>query len=245
MEQRDGAPDPEFWGGPHRDDASDIPRRPRPTPYRRPFVLRVLRLPELLFSRRDRGARPKTGPSARRSASADRGNRRTRPIAAAVLLGTLALGWLAAGHRSRAAGSNPPAALPASVSTTLPASSSAVERACGRPATEAPEVHCTLDGVRLDVRKYRPGTAAAAYRRASGVAARPHTGPPACERGEPDERAWSLPAAPSVAVGRYRCSLQNGRAAMWWTRGDRLLHAVGADADLAALFAWWRAHPID
>jgi hypothetical protein len=102
-----------------------------------------------------------------------------------------------------------------------------------------------LDGVRLDVRKYPPGTAAAAYRRASGIAAKPHTGPPACERGAADERAWSEPVAPAIAVGRYRCSIENGRAAMWWTRGDRLAHAVAADDDLAALFGWWRAHPAE
>jgi hypothetical protein len=66
---------------------------------------------------------------------------------------------------------------------------------------------------------------------------------PACDRGASDERAWSLAAEPGVAVGRYRCSIEHGRAAMWWTRGDRLTHAVASDGDLAALFAWWRAHP--
>jgi hypothetical protein len=30
---------------------------------------------------------------------------------------------------------------------------------------------------------------------------------------------------------------------MWWTHGDRLLHVLSNDADLAKLFSWWRAHP--
>jgi len=107
------------------------------------------------------------------------------------------------------------------------------------------DAHCVLDGVTLEIRRYAPGTAAAAYRRATGVTETPHEGPPACERGVPDERAWADGAAPGVAVGRYRCTIENGRAVMWWTRGDRLAHAVAANGDLAALFAWWRVHPTE
>jgi hypothetical protein len=113
---------------------------------------------------------------------------------------------------------------------------------CAPRATDSTGATC-VDGVQLDVRTYAPGTAGAAYRRATGVAALPHVGPPACERGAPDERAWSLPTEPGVAIGRYRCAFVRGRAVMWWTRGDRLAHAVAADGDLAALFSWWRAHP--
>lgn len=101
-----------------------------------------------------------------------------------------------------------------------------------------------LDGVAVDVRTYPPGTAAAAYRTATKVAAVPHAGPPACGNGAADERAWSEAAAPDVAVGRYRCAIERGHAAMWWTHGDRLTHAVAGDGDLAALFAWWRTHPV-
>jgi hypothetical protein len=168
---------------------------------------------------------------------------RARPVAAAALIAVLALAWLAAGHRSRAAGSNAaaaPASLPASEAASPPAP---VGGRCASPANSKADVHCTVDGVRLVVRTYPPGTAAAAYRRATSVAARPHTGPAACAHGEPDERAWSRPDAPTIAVGRYRCVLERGRAAMWWTRGDRVSHAVAANNDLAALFAWWRDHP--
>jgi hypothetical protein len=105
------------------------------------------------------------------------------------------------------------------------------------------EVRCVIDGVELDVRLYAPGTAAEAYSRAAGALARPASGAPACARGLPDERSWSQASSPSVAIGRYRCRLEQGRAAMWWTRGERLAHALGPNGDLAALFAWWRAHP--
>jgi hypothetical protein len=245
MEQRDLASDLEFWGGRGRDDASGSPRRPRPSPHRRPFVFRVLRVPDrwVLRTHRSYGSKarlPGRPPSPRR----DRSVRRTRPIAAAVLIAALTGGWLAAGHRSRAAGSSASPATPFSAPGNQPVSST-VTAGCAARTTEPGAVHCVLDGVRLDVRAYPPGTAAAAYRRASGVGARPHTGPPACERGTPDERAWSEPGAPAIAVGRYRCALENGRAAMWWTRGDRLAHAVAANRDLAALFTWWRSHPAE
>jgi hypothetical protein len=204
----------------------------------------VLRLPDLRIPRRRRRSAAEKRRRARPAARADR-SPRARPIAAAVLIAALTVGWLAAGHRSRAAGSSAPVT-PSSTATPPASSNAPADRICA-PASGAGEgeVRCVLDGVRVDIRTYPPGTGAAAYRRASGVAARPHDGPPACARGEPDERAWSDPAAPTVAVGRYRCVLEAGRAAMWWTRGDRLAHAVSADSDLAALFAWWRTHPAE
>ena len=106
-----------------------------------------------------------------------------------------------------------------------------------------PVVHCEIDDVSLDIRLYSPGTGAAAYYAATGVEPAPGSGPATCAQGEPEERAWSLPSAPRVAVGRYRCTLELGHAAMWWTRGDRVSHAVASDDDLAALFTWWRTHP--
>jgi hypothetical protein len=220
MEQRDLSSTGDFWGDGGGTDAPSNLRRPRASAYRRPFALRVLRVPDRWIPGSGAGSRSRNRQRSRPSARADRSAGRTRPVAAAVLLAALTLAWLAAGHRSRAAGSNAAPAAPSSV-----------------PASRSPE------RVRLDVRSYPPGTGAAAYRRATGVAATPHTGPAACARGAPEERSWSRPGAPTIAVGRYRCVLEHGRAAMWWTRGDRVSHAVAANGDLAALFAWWRAHP--
>ena len=77
-------------------------------------------------------------------------------------------------------------------------------------------------------------------RRARRGAAR--SGPPA-----------STVAFPTSAPGRFRiaepprravtAAASSTHAAMWWTHGDRLVHAVGPDGDLAGLFSWWRAHP--
>ena len=76
----------------------------------------------------------------------------------------------------------------------------------------------------------------------SGATIAARAGPPACARGQPDERAWSRPETPDAISGRYRCRLEAGRAAIWWTDEHGLLaHAVASDGDLAALFAWWRA----
>ena len=100
-----------------------------------------------------------------------------------------------------------------------------------------------IDGIDLDVRLYAPGTLAAAYRRVAGADAAARSGSPACARGVPDERAWSSAALPRAGLGRYRCLFEGERAAMWWTRGVRLEHAVARDGDLAALFSWWRTHP--
>jgi hypothetical protein len=253
MPRPDLPPDPDFWGGRNHNDAGRVPRRNR-APYRRPLVLRFLRLPAERFSpwlRHSvgswRGA-ARTGPRQHRTGPRrHRTGTRARPIAAAVLLGALTLAWLGAGHRSRASGSGVGAGasgVQASAPAAVASSTAPGRHECAARSTEPTAATC-VDAVYLDVHTYPPGTAGAAYRRATGVAAVRRVGPPTCERGTPDERAWSLPTEPGVAVGRYRCAIVRGRAVMWWTRGDRLAHAVAADADLAALFSWWRAHPAE
>jgi hypothetical protein len=182
-------------------------------------------------------------------------------VAAALLLAGLAAAWLFVSHRSHAAaeaeqpaasipvaivdGTVPVLRAPAPSAPTLPRSTTVVPRSadCRGLSTTHTAVRCTLDGIDLEVRLYAPGTAAEAYTIAAGAVARPASGAPACALGAPDERSWSGGSSPDVAIGRYRCRLEQGRAAMWWTRGDRLAHALAPNGDLAALFAWWRAHP--
>jgi hypothetical protein len=142
-----------------------------------------------------------------------------------VFVGLLALGCIAATRVNGAA----PVAPTATVPTT--ASESA-----------APERRAIPGGT---VVLSHPGDLERAYRAAvgpdDGVGAR---GAPTCERGQPDERAWSAPGAPGVVVGRYACRhTATGAAEMWWTDGDAglLAHATREDGDLAALFAWWRS----
>jgi hypothetical protein len=212
--ERERASNRDFWSGRGAGESTEVPRRPV-HPYRR----RLLHVPSMPRVRR--------GP-ARRG--------RGRPVAAAVLLATLTFAWLGAGHPSRGTASGAMPTAPTSVDADAGA-------ACAGLSPDRPEVRCVLDGVDLVIRLYRPGTAAAAYRRASGVDAAAHSGPPTCERGAPDERAWSEPTAPHVIVGRYRCVIENGRAAMWWTRGNRVAHAVASGRDLRSLFAWWRRNP--
>src|SRR5262245_29521756 len=148
MERRDLDADASFRGG--RGQASNPPRARRPA-YPRPFVFRVLRVPDRWIPR-----------SPRPAARADRSVRRTRPIAAAVLLGALTTGWLVVGHRSRAAEIGRAPAPPASAPAADRAPSTVLVRgSCPRRIGEGEAVHCTLDGVRLEVREYPPGTAAA------------------------------------------------------------------------------------
>jgi hypothetical protein len=249
----------EFWSGrPRAEDAVD-PARPARSFGRRSGAWRALRMPALRFSRRRRPTftRPSfTRPSFTRPALRLPDAARLRPIAAAVMLAGLAAAWLVVGHRSHASAGAEPTPRPPVPSSPAPTTSSApalgvevppiVARRtpdCRGLSESQPEVSCVVDRVELDLRLFAPGTAAEAYTRAAGAVARPGTGPPACDRGVPDERSWSETSAPAVAVGRYRCRFEHGRAAMWWTRRDRLAHAIGPDHDLAALFAWWRAHP--
>jgi hypothetical protein len=97
-------------------------------------------------------------------------------------------------------------------------------------------------GVRVDAWRLPLLEAVVRYRTESGATIAARTGAPACARGQPDERAWSRPETPDAISGRYRCRLEGGRAAIWWTDEHGLLaHAVASDGDLAALFDWWRA----
>jgi hypothetical protein len=236
VERSDLASNLEFWSGRARNGgAGEDPRRRRPSRRRR--LLRRPPFPCPSFLRRsDRGTQ------ARRA--------RSRPVAAGALLAGLTAAWLVAGHRSHAPASAdaasgivapssaPPSTFP-TTTTTVPVSGN-----CGGLSPARREVRCVIDGVDLDVRVFGSGSVAGAYRRAAGVTATAaRSGLPACARGVPDERAWSTAASPDAAVGRYRCRFEGERAAMWWTRGDRLLHAVASDGDLAGLFSWWRAHP--
>jgi hypothetical protein len=245
MERRDLASNLEFWSGRARNGgAGEDPQRRRPSPRRRllhgPAFLRPSSLrPSSLRPSSLRGA--ERGTRARRAGS--------RPVAAGALLAGLTAAWLVAGHRSHAPASAaaaagvvaPPSAPPSTLPTTTTVP---VSRTCGGLSSARREVRCVIDGVDLDVRVFGSGSVAGAYRRAAGVTATAaRSGLPACARGVPDERAWSTAASPDAAVGRYRCRFEGGRAAMWWTRGDRLVHAVASDGDLAGLFSWWRAHP--
>lgn len=80
-------------------------------------------------------------------------------------------------------------------------------------------------------------------------------GPPACAHGAAEERAWSTAGAPTVPVGRYRCSITGGRARIVWTServdvggvaglGVAVLGiATRADTDLRSLYRWWATVP--
>jgi hypothetical protein len=106
---------------------------------------------------------------------------------------------------------------------------------------------CSVAGIDVDYRIMRPESVSAAYRSAVGshsVSPGPGRAAPACARGGEEERAWSRPATPGRAAGRYACRVEQGRAAMWWTVDDRglLAHVIATDADLTSLFRWWESH---
>src|SRR5262249_35635206 len=99
-----------------------------------------------------------------------------------------------------------------------------------------PEVTCVIDRVRVDARLVGKASVLDAYTGAVGARPAARRGPPACATGHDDERAWSRPVAPTLVVGRYRCRLEGGRAAIWWTDDHGVLaHAVAADHDLSQL----------
>lgn len=248
----------EFWSGRRHSETADSGDGPARLP--RSFRRRSFRGPAFSFPRLHlpalpaRFTRPGGGPG--RDPANPRG--RARPIAAAALLAALTAGWLVVGHRSHAsaaADAAPTSTVPtrpttpptSSVPKTTPPTRSptTIPRTadCHGLAVARPEVRCVVAGVDLDVRRFAPATVAAADVRATGAEAKPRTGPPACAAGHADERSWSISSAPDAAVGRYRCRFESGRAAMWWTQDGRLFHATTHDGDLAALFAWWRAHP--
>jgi hypothetical protein len=239
MAERDPRTNLEFWSD--RARAGDhVPRRSQ-KPYRRsrldrlPFRVPTLRLPALRI------------PAFR-----------ARPVAAGLLLAGLAGAWLVVGRESHGSAAvvppvvAPPSAVVATtVSSSLPIAPprNAIAHAvvttvrCTGLSVVRPHVRCTADGFIEEVALYTSATVGPAFRKIAGGAAKPHSGPAACATGQPDERAWSLASAPRQAVGRYLCRLEGGRAAMWWTHGDRLWHALTNDADLATLFSQWSEHP--
>ncbi len=194
---------------------------------------------------------------------------KARPIAAAALLAGLTLAWLFVGHQSHGSAAptaltartaTVPASVPASTvgstatSSTSPASPVADALAavavrtdkCAGLSTKRPHLRCIVDGAIMEVALYTKGTVGAAFRRIAGTPVPARSGPAACAADEPDERSWSAASAPQNAIGRYVCRIEASRAAIWWTRGDRLLHVEAGDPhdpDLAKLFSWWLAHP--
>jgi hypothetical protein len=159
--------------------------------------------------------------------------RRARVGAAAGLVTALAVGWIATarvGHR------NEPA---------VPVSAATSPVRCHEPTWRFPSVHCSFDGVEIDYRLIVAVPVGPVYLDAIGsTRRRSESGRPDCAHGAEDERSWSWPSQPRRVAGRFACRREHGRAAMWWTVADRgvLAHAVGADADLASLFAWWLSH---
>ncbi len=155
--------------------------------------------------------------------------RRLGVVAAGTVVGALVLAVLVTGRFGGEPGSEP-ASPPRAVATTA------------APPAPEPVARSTVDGIDVEVRE--PAELDAAYRAVApddGVAA---VGPARCAQGAAEERAWSRPELPDRAAGRYRCAVVDSHASMWWTVDDRGLlgHAVAADGDLAALFAWWLAH---
>jgi hypothetical protein len=183
---------------------------------------------------------------------------RLRLVAAVALVATLAAAWLVVGR-----GGHPSAPVALGASGTGSPSWKVASTAGPRPPTAAlrshladagrcvdqtgtiPAVRCAIGGV--DVEFELVGSAvAAAYRRATGVAPRPHTGTPACATGRPEERSWARATAPTRVIGRYTCEIARGHAEMWWSDDHGILaHAVAPDTDLAALFTWWLRHPTE
>jgi hypothetical protein len=175
------------------------------------------------------------------------------------LLVALAATWLVT--QRRASGSTMPSA-PALTATTTNAATTTTTTSASRPVdtqqlrtlldpalrctdviAPVPAVHCSSDRVSVDAWLLTLAGASARYRAEIDVSIMSHTGAPACERGIPEERAWARPATPGEVAGRYQCRIEGGRAAMWWTDGALLAHAVATDDNLGALFAWWRALP--
>lgn len=235
---------------PFRRPSFELPRFRRPS-FRRPFFRRAqLAIPSF----------------ARKPAVGDHGRAlgRARPVAAALLLAGLTSAWLIVAHqshgsaapgvhaiaspstRSAASTSPPPTSAPPAAPPTNAIGRASVDRTgCVGLSVTQPHLRCGMtDYVGLEeVALYTPATVGGAFRSVSGPHVSAGSGPAACASGRSDERAWSIASAPQYAVGRYLCRFESGRAAMWWTHGDRLLHVLSNDADLAKLFSWWRAHP--
>jgi hypothetical protein len=169
------------------------------------------------------------------------------------LVAALAAGWLLVqrtstnGRRELAvvAPTSPnaaPAVPPTPADTTALRALLADAGACADLVEPVPAVQCDIDGVHLEARLVAIADARRTYLSSSGARIAPRQGPPACARGRPDERAWSRPETPGAVAGRYRCRIEDGAAAIWWTDEHGVVaHAVAGDHDLAGLFAWWRA----
>jgi hypothetical protein len=186
-----------------------------------------------------------------------------RLVAAMVLIVGLAAGWLATSEmgsrrpRARVAAVAPAAragdarpASPPDRTRDVPSGDRALRALvpagaiCGYGPASANEAHCSIGAVHVEYSLLGAGALRAGYLVAVGSVSHPTTGAPACAKGAEDERSWSRPTEPRVAVGRYACRVEQGRAAMWWTVDDRglLAHAIATDADLASLYAWWESH---
>lgn len=176
---------------------------------------------------------------------------RIRRSAAIVLVCGLAAGWFATTRigRTSAQAATPDVTVPPPATAGTFVRSDGLRRLlpagaqCHDQDRRVAGTHCSVAGVDVVYRLMLPAAVQAAYLAAVGSG--PTTrGRPACARGGEEERAWSRPAAPGRAAGRYACRVEQGRAAMWWTVADRglLAHATAVDSDLTSLFAWWEAH---
>jgi len=208
--------------------------------------------------------RPQPARNRRRRAVRAQRISRMRAVAALVLVGGLAIAWGLTARRPapRAAGPEPTnAPTITSGSSTVPEPGRArraslrsrlpVDARCIEERGTTEMARCSVAQVSVEYRLVPADALRSAYLTAvlPGFAGGPATlaagsGPPACARGAEDERAWSRPAQPKRAVGRYACRIEQGRAAMWWTVEDRgiLAHAAAPDTDLTSLFAWWESH---
>jgi hypothetical protein len=174
---------------------------------------------------------------------------RTRILGAVGFLAMLAatsLYFAKAGSNGRAV---EPPPQPHAPSSTVPADTTPVRamvpdaQSCSDVVGPIPAIRCTLDIGDVEYRLVGTGAVVDSYQAAIGTI-RDHDrqGPPQCATGLDDERAWSDPSAPREPLGRYRCTVVDGRAEMWWTDHARGLvaHIRANDTDLARLFAWWQ-----
>jgi len=177
---------------------------------------------------------------------------RFRRVAAAALLFLLAAGLVLTRCFDAGTAAAPPRRHASPVTTAPPVDTTALRRIvpysehCSDVPGAVAELRCWFDNVSVQYRLLGVTAAAGAYRSKAGApVVVERTGPPACGRGKPEERAWSQPNAPAQTAGRYRCVIMSGRAEIWWTNQHRGLlgHAVALDSDLGALFTWWRARP--
>ncbi len=197
-----------------------------------------------------RGASPPPSRATRRRKKPNR-----KRVVAAAFLVALASGWLVlARHHDSSASPLPIDPQGAASATSISSLPGAVDTGalrgyldpgavCTDIASAVPTVSCTLGRIRLDAQLVDTAAASAVYVARSGARVAPHRGPAACARGSIDERAWSRPSTPAIAVGRYDCRIEGGRAAIWWFDEHGIVaHAVAPNRDLASLFSWWVTH---